>query len=100
MVQRGKIIDIIPLTENVSQVIVQSKHGDNFFPICFTAYQDTIACITEIGLEKRDVVKINYYLKSKKFENKYFTSAIIENIKIIEKRQEQYTIDMDTGEII
>jgi hypothetical protein len=100
MVAKGKVIDIIEVSEKVTQVIVQSKKGENYFPICFTAYQDVLILIKQIRLEKRDVVKITYFIKSKKYENKYYTSAVIEKLNIIAKRPEQLMVDMETGEIM
>jgi hypothetical protein len=100
MVAKGKVIDIIKVSEKVTQVIVQSKKGENYFPICFTAYQDVLILIKQIRLEKRDVVKITYFIKSKKYENKYYTSAIIEKLQIVAKKPEQLMVDMETGEIM
>jgi hypothetical protein len=100
MVAKGTIIDIIDVSDKVTQVIIQSKKGTNYFPICYTAYQDVLILIKQIRLQKRDVVKITYFLKSKKYENKYYTSAIIEKISIIAKKPEQLMVDMETGEIM
>jgi hypothetical protein len=100
MVAKGTIIDLIDVSDKVTQVIIQSKKGTNFFPICFTAYQDILILIKQIRLEKRDVVKITYFLKSKKYESKYYTSAIIEKLNVISKRPEQLMVDMETGEIL
>jgi hypothetical protein len=50
-------------------------------------------------MEKGDTVKITYYLKSKKWQDRYFTSAIIEKIQIIAKKSIQLIIDMESGEI-
>jgi len=100
MVAKGTIIDIIDVSEKVTQVVIQSKKGNLYFPICFTAYQNILVLIKQIRLDKRDVVKITYFIKSKKYENKYYTSAIIEKINIISKRPEQLMVDMETGEIL
>ena len=100
MVAKGTVIDIIDVSDKVTQVIIQSKKGTNYFPICFTAYQDILILIKQIRLEKRDVVKITYFLKSKKYESKYYTSAIIEKLNVIAKKPEQLMVDMETGEII
>lgn len=100
MVAKGTIIDIIDVSDKVTQVIIQSKKGTLYFPICFTAYQDVLVLIKQIRLEKRDVVKISYFLKSKKYENKYYTSAVIEKLNVISKRPEQLMVDMETGEIM
>lgn len=100
MVVKGTVIDIIDVYDKLTQVVIQAKKGNLYFPICFTAYQDILILIKQIRLEKRDVVKITYYIKSKKYENKYYTSAIIEKINIISKRPEQLMVDMETGEIL
>jgi len=100
MVVKGTIIDIIDVSDKVTQVVIQAKKGNLYFPICFTALQDVLVLIKQIRLEKRDVVKITYYIKSKKYENKYYTSAIIEKINIIAKKPEQLMVDMETGEIL
>jgi hypothetical protein len=100
MVAKGTIIDIIDVSDKVTQVVIQAKKGNLYFPICFTAFQDVLVLIKQIRLEKRDVVKITYFIKSKKYENKYYTSAIIEKINIITKKPEQLMVDMETGEIL
>jgi hypothetical protein len=100
MVAKGTIIDIIDVSDKVTQVVIQAKKGNLYFPICFTAFQDVLVLIKQIRLEKRDVVKITYFIKSKKYENKYYTSAIIEKINVIAKRPEQLMVDMETGEIL
>jgi hypothetical protein len=40
-----------------------------------------------------DIVKITYYVKSKKVGDKYYTSAIIEKISICEKWTRQFSTD-------
>ena len=100
MVAKGTIIDIIDVSDKVTQVVIQAKKGNLYFPICFTAFQDVLVLIKQLRLEKRDVVKITYFIKSKKYENKYYTSAIIEKINIITKKPEQLMVDMETGEIL
>lgn len=100
MITKGTIIDIIEVSDKVTQVIVQSKKDDMYFPICFTAYRDILVLIKQLRIEKRDSVKITYYLKSKKYENRYYTSAIIEKISIIAKKPIQLMVDLETGEIL
>jgi len=99
MVIKGKIIDIISVTENVAQIVIMHKKEDVYFPICFTAYQDIIVLTRQIKLEKGDLVKIDYYIKSRKHQEKYYTSAIIEKIQISQKKSIQLMVDMETGEI-
>lgn len=100
MVCKGVILDIIPVTEIVAQVVIRVKKNDSYFPVAFTAYKDIKILIQQVKMEKGDAVKIDYYIKSKKWKEKYFTSAIIEKIQIIAKKSPQLIIDLSTGEII
>jgi enamine deaminase RidA (YjgF/YER057c/UK114 family) len=100
MVAKGSIVDIIYVSDKVINIIIKYRKGDNFIHLCFTAYQDILVLIKQIRLEKRDVVKITYFLQSRKHENKWYTSAIIEKINIIAKKPEQLMVDMETGEIL
>ena len=99
MVCKGVILDIIPATDSVVQVVIRVKKNDSYFPIAFTAYKEIKILIQQVNMEKGDAVKIEYYIKSKKWQDKYFTSAIIEKIKVIAKKSPQMTIDMETGGI-
>jgi len=101
MVCKGVILDLIPVTDTVMQVVIRVKKSDSYFPIAFTAYLDIKVLIQQIKIEKGDSVKIDYYIKSKKWQEKYFTSAIIEKIQIIAKKpSQQLIVDLSTGEII
>lgn len=100
MICKGTILDLIPVTESVMQVVIRVKKNNSYFPVAFTAYLDIKILIQQIRIEKGDVVKIDYFIKSKKWQEKYFTSAIVEKIKIIAKKSPQLIIDLSTGEII
>jgi hypothetical protein len=81
-------------------VVLQVKKNDSFFPVAFIAFIDVKVLIQQIKIEKGDVVKVDYYIKSKKWQDKYTTSAVLEKIKIIAKKSPQLIIDMETGEIL
>ena len=100
MVCRGSVLDLIAMTDKVMQVVIRIKKNDAYFPIAFTAFLDIKILIQQIKIEKGDTVKIDYYIKSKKWQDKYFTSAVVEKIKIIAKKSPQLIIDMETGEIL
>jgi hypothetical protein len=99
MVAKGKVMDIIDVTENVAQIVIMNKKEESYFPISFIAYQSIIILCRQIKLEKGDIVKIEYFIKSKKVQDKYYTSAIIEKLQITQKKSTQLTVDMETGEI-
>jgi len=99
MVIKGKIIDIIDLSDKVSHIVIMHKKEEAYFPISFTAYQSIMILCKQIKLEKGDLVKIDYFVKSRKHENRWYTSAIIEKIQITQKKSIQLMVDMETGEI-
>ena len=100
MVCKGVILDLIPVTDTVIQVVIRVKKNETYFPVAFTAYKEIKILIQQVKIEKGDAVKIDYYIKSKKWQDKYFTSAIIEKVSIVAKKSPQLIIDMETGEII
>jgi hypothetical protein len=100
VVCKGVILDLIPVTDTVIQVVIRVKKNETYFPVAFTAYKEIKILIQQVKIEKGDAVKIDYYIKSKKWQDKYFTSAIIEKVSIVAKKSPQLIIDMETGEII
>jgi hypothetical protein len=101
MICKGRVLDLIPLTDTVIQVVLQAKKKDSFFPVAFTAYLEIKILIQQIKIEKGDTVKVEYYIKSKKWQDKYLTSAVIDKIKIIAKKpSQQLLVDMETGEVL
>lgn len=100
MVCKGRVLDLIPVTDTVLQVVLQVKKNESFFPVAFIAFRDVRVLIQQIKVEKGDTVKVDYYIKSKKWQDKYTTSAVLEKIKIVAKKSPQLIIDMETGEII
>ena len=100
MVCKGVILDLIPVTDEVIQVVIRVKKKESYFPVAFTGYREIKILIQQVKIEKGDAVKIEYYIKSKKWQDKYFTSAIIEKISIVAKKSPQLIIDMETGEIM
>lgn len=99
MVYRGTIKDIIKVSDTVTQVILTVKIKTGYTVVCFIAYGNQKVLINQLNLEKKDIVKIDYHLSSKKFETKYYTSAVVENIKLVQKRPTQYFVDEATGEL-
>lgn len=100
MVCKGVILDLIPVTDEVVQVVIRVKKKDSYFPVAFTGYREIKVLIQQVKIEKGDAVKIEYFIRSKKWQDKYFTSAIIEKISVVAKKSPQLIIDMETGEII
>jgi hypothetical protein len=100
MVIKGKVLDIINVSDKVTQVVIMVKKEQIYYPICFAAYDNVKVIINQINLQKKDIVKIYYYVRSKKYENKYYTTAVLEKIIVTEKSSPQLIIDMFTGEIM
>ena len=99
MVVVGKIMNIINATDKVTQVVIRVKKDDIYLPVAFVCFEEIKALICQLRIEKGDYVKITYYLKSKKFDEHYTTSAIVQKISITQKGKKQYSVDMFTGQI-
>lgn len=99
MVVIGKIMNIISATDMVTQVVIRVKKDEIYLPVAFVCFAEIKSLICQLRVEKGDYVKITYYLKSKEFNGRYNTSAIIQKICITQKGTKQYSVDMFTGEI-
>jgi hypothetical protein len=99
MVFTGRVLNVIEINEKITQVIVQHKKGEVFFPICFTAFGKARQNVNKLVVEKKDIVKINYHIKSKKSDERYFTTVVVDDIKITKKRPLQFSFDIETGEV-
>lgn len=100
MVVNAIIQDIIKVSEKVTQIVVKKKHNNIFLNVSFVAFGSIINKIEKENIEISDRVRIKYYLKSKKWNEKYSTDAIIEDIKIKEKGAKQIYVDLETGEVL
>lgn len=100
MVETGKVISIINSNDWSTQVVIRKKWNNAYMPICFTATNEQKRIISQIGLQIGDVVKINYHIFSKKYNDKYFTTAQIDLIIITQKKNPQLMVDLETGEIL
>ena len=99
MVVIGKIISIISATDTVTQVVIRVKKDEIYLPVAFVCFTEIKALLCQLRVEQGDYVKITYYLKSKKFNDHYSTSAIVQKICITQKGTKQYSVDMFTGQI-
>ena len=99
MVCRGKVADVIPINDKVTQIVLRVKKGNIYLPVAFIAYSQIKALINQMNVEKGDAIKIEYFLKSKKWSERYSTDAVIDNIKVLAKKSPQLMVDMETGEL-
>lgn len=100
MIYRGSILDLKPVTDTVLEVVIRVKKNDSYSVIAFTAYKEIKILIQQVKMEKGDYVKVDFNLISKKWQDKYYLSAVIEKISVVSKKSPQLIIDMETGEIL
>lgn len=100
MIVTGKIMDIVNVSDKVTQIVIRVKKEEIYLPVAYVCFAEIKALILQLRIEKGDFVKITYYLKSKKYNEYYTTSAIVEKICITQKATNQLMVDMETGEII
>ena len=99
MVIEGYIFDRIDISEKVTQIVMRKKHNEHYNYICFVAFGWIKDRINELDLQQKDKIRIEYYIKSKKWNERYSTDAIIEKIDLKERRTNQIVVDFETGEI-
>lgn len=99
MVAVGKIMNVINVSDKVTQIVIRVKKDEIYLPVAYVCFQDIKVLVSQLRVEKGDFVKITYFLKSKMYNGFYTTSAIVEKICITQKGTKQYSVDMFTGEI-
>ena len=99
MVIEGYVFDKIKVSEKLTQIILRKRHKEIYLHQCFIAFGFNKERIEKLDIQKKDKVRIEYYLKSKKWGDKYITSANIEKIELKERRTSQMNLDYETGEI-
>jgi hypothetical protein len=100
MVEQGKVLKIIKESDWCTQIVIRKKWNNSYIVICFSAFDESKRIINQINVEKGDTIKINYHIFSKEYKNKYYTTAVIDFVKITEKKSAQLMVDMETGEIL
>jgi len=99
MVIEAYVFDKIKVSEKVTQIVIRKKHNERYNYICFVAFGFIKVKIDELDIDQKDKVRIEYYIKSKKWNERYSTDAIIEKIELKERRTNQIEVDFETGEI-
>jgi len=99
MIVTGKIMDIVNVSDKVTQIVIRVKKEEIYLPVAYVCFTEIKALICQLRIEKGDYVKITYYLKSKKFDEHYSTSAIVQKISITQKGTKQLMVDLETGEL-
>jgi hypothetical protein len=100
MIVTGKIMDIVNVSDKVTQIVIRVKKEEIYLPVAYVCFTEIKALILQLRIEKGDFVKITYYLKSKKYNEYYTTSAIVEKICITQKGTKQLMVCLETGEIL
>ncbi len=82
MVIEAYVFDKIKVSEKVTQIVIRKKHNERYNYICFVAFGFIKDSIDELDIDQKDKVRIEYYIKSKKWNERYSTDAIIEKIEL------------------
>lgn len=105
----AKVFQVNNTNPKLVELVIRKKKGDRFFPICFIGFQKIKNLLEQLSIEITDKIRIYYTLQSKQYIGKdgnkrYTTSAIIDNIELLEKNVKKQTeivfVDKVTGEIL
>lgn len=100
MVIEGYVYDRIEVNEKVIQIIIKKKYKEIYLFNAFISFGWIKDLIIEQDIRQKDKVRIEYHIKSKKWNDRYLTELIIDKIDIKERRNNQTFVDFETGEII
>jgi len=81
----GKVFDVIHRSDKVWEVVLRKKHKDKIVPISFIAFSFIIEDVKRLNIKPKDRIKIQFHLQSKMFNDRYYTSAIIDKIDMLLK---------------
>jgi RNase P/RNase MRP subunit p29 len=112
MTIEGKVFEILQSSEKMWEVVLRKKHKEKIVPISFLAFSFTINDVKRLNIKPKDRVKIQFHLRSKMYGNRYYTSAVIDKIDILQRDAGTPNmfhtdvasmpfgdVDMETGEI-
>jgi len=100
----GRIFDIVTINDKVSQIVIRKKDKDKVVPVAITImgyWKDK--AINELKIRQKDKIKGNLYLKSRIYNDKYYTDVFFREIFVIEKapiNMNTLFVDKTTGEIL
>ena len=114
MIMIGRIYDIVEVNEKVATIILRKKMSGKIVPVAislFGYWKDK--ALKELKLRPKDKIKGNIYIKSKQWNNKWYTDVYFKEIILVEPApvkmngaqelftdDEGFSIDAGTGELI
>jgi hypothetical protein len=104
MVITGRIFDIVTISDKVAQIVIRKKDKDKVVPVAITImgyWKDK--ALNELKIRQKDKIKGNVYLKSRIYNDKYYTDVFFREIYVIEKapiNMNTLFVDKETGEIL
>ena len=104
MVITGRIFDIVTINDKVAQIVIRKKDKDKVVPVAITImgyWKDK--ALNELKIRQKDKIKGNVYLKSRIYNEKYYTDVFFREIFVIEKapiNMNTLFVDKETGEIL
>lgn len=94
MVYNGFISNKVVLSDSLMLLIGKQLHNNIYNHVCFTAYGKVVETIDLYDIDKKDLVRISYHIKSKKINDYWTTSLIIDTIELKEKASPQMKINI------
>jgi len=85
MVITGRIYDIVTVNDKVSQIILRKKLQDKIVPVAISVFGYWKDKMNQMGLKPKDKIRANIYLKSKQWNDKWYTDVFFKEIHLVEK---------------
>ena len=85
MVLTGRIYEIVSVTDNVYQIVLRKKLKDKIVPVAISVIGYWKDRMLQMGLKPKDKIRGNIFLKSRVWNEKYYTDVFFREINLVEK---------------
>jgi hypothetical protein len=85
MVIVGRIWEIKVVNDKVAHIVLRKKMNDKIVPVAISVFGYWKDKIFEMKLKPKDKIKANIYMKSKEWNDKWYTDVYFREVYLIEK---------------
>ena len=81
----GRIYDIVTVSDKVSHIVLRKKLQDKIVPVAISVFGYWRDKMVGMGLKPKDKIRANIYLKSRQWNDKWYTDVFFKEIHLVEK---------------
>jgi len=81
----GRIYEIVNESEKVSKIVLRKKVNNKIVPVAITVFGYWKERMLAMNLKPKDKIRANIYMKSRQWNDKWFTDVYFRGIDLLEK---------------